>query len=190
MATFEASVKPKLIIHYDILSAYSYLAVHTILNSSLFSKESVDIDFNPVSVRDIFETVGSEGPMNNKYKAAYTSTDFWRLAQRFNLHHGDGLPPAYNGPSTTALRTLHLIKSHHPSSYRASISALYHACWSSHTLFNEVSVLQQTLEPIHGKQTTKELLYLQAGDAAAEELENTMSAAIDSGAFGLPWILG
>ncbi|KAL7272083.1 hypothetical protein RUND412_005121 [Rhizina undulata] len=104
--------------------------------------------------------------MNNKYKAAYTSINFRRLAQGFNLPIGEGVSPIFSGPSTTALSTLLLIRSHYPSSLRTS----------------------GTLEPILGEENTKKLLELQAEGTASEELTRATSAAIDSGAFGLPWI--
>ncbi|KAL7272087.1 hypothetical protein RUND412_005125 [Rhizina undulata] len=148
MSTFEALVKLK-------------------INSSLFSEESVDIDFIPVSIKQIFETVDTQGPMNNN---GIHLDKFSPPRPTLQAPLGHGVPPAFSGPSTTALRTLLLIKSHYPSPY--------------------VSVFQETLEPILGEETTKELLELQVERAASEELANATSAPIDSGVFGLPWILG
>ncbi|MCJ1294758.1 Glutathione S-transferase kappa 1 [Xylographa carneopallida] len=178
---------PRLTLYVDVVSPFSYLAVHVVRNSPVFA--ACDVTFVPALLRGIFTHCGNTAPITVKNKSPWINRERLRWARLFAVPMAEQVPPGWPYSSVAVLRALTALTVIAPEKVGAVLAALYHASFAS---LQRVSTAEEFL-PIFSAVLGKEIADTVAAQCNSEEAKKLLvantDAAIASGAFGLPWFM-
>ena len=128
-------------------------------------------------------------PATNKFKAKYMTRDLIRQAEMFQVPL-TRFPSKFPDSSTKAQRVLTAIRRTQPDLLIASSQALWKCYWGEGRALSEDDNLVAYLTPVVGADEATRYVAVSANDPEIkQELINATQQAVDTGAFGAPWIV-
>lgn len=122
-------------------------------------------------------------------KDKYIGLDRTRSARRFNIPIVTNVPEGFPPNTLPAQRALCTIQSQHPEKLSAALDALYQAFWAEGKPIGEAQVVEKGLARVFGGEQAKEIVASVAKPEVKKLLNDNTQAALESGAFGLPWFV-
>ncbi|KAJ5462306.1 hypothetical protein N7530_010511 [Penicillium desertorum] len=177
---------PKITFYFDIGSPFSCIAFHVLRTSPVFAK--CDIDYVPVSLRDMFQLCKNTPPLAVKNKALWINKERIYWARRFQVPMSEALPEAFPASTSEVQLALCLLAKQYPDKLVPVVGNIYRAFWED----GDSNILTQpgfcsVFESELGAEIARRILDESKGTEAKTILSGNTQNAIDSGAFGLPW---
>ncbi|MCJ1431709.1 hypothetical protein MMC27_001064 [Xylographa pallens] len=209
---------PKLTLYVDVVSPFSYLAVHVVRNSPVFAP--CEVTYVPALLGGIFKHCGNTAPImvkslplrcfhsHSSYparfvypspqprssrpfsdKSTWINLERLRWARLFGVPMTEQVPPGWPQSSVAILRALAALSLLAPEKVGDVLAALCHASFACQ---QRVSTAEQFL-PIFSEVLGKEMADAVAAQCTSEEAKKLLMVntekAIETGAFGLPWFV-
>eukprot|EP00922_Rhytidocystis_sp_ex-Travisia-forbesii_P047784 GHVS01071265.1.p1 GENE.GHVS01071265.1~~GHVS01071265.1.p1 ORF type:complete len:239 (-),score=31.71 GHVS01071265.1:416-1132(-) len=198
--------------YYDIGSMYSYFAFH-VLKNYVLNKDSaalcvtssyppplgchvsfrgdggiwpsVRVCLCPVLVGGIFKQTGNQAPATLPAKAAYTMKDTERISLELNIPCS--IPSFFPINSLQVMRLLTTIALYAPDQLWRVTHQFFQSYWGDGLNLQDVRVLEQILSNCFTSSEGQLLMTRSQEQQVKDCLKATTDAAVDSGAFGVPW---
>jgi len=177
--------------HLDVSSVYSYITIEYLLkHREILLSHDVTINFIPIFLGGINVGSGNKPPWSLPAKSAYGKFD---VARSKRYHGLERISPPDFFPPLTLLpqRALCYIKASFPSDkFEKSWQALFHSMWIDHVNITQLEPFAQSLKSTKiFTEAEVEAIVKAAGEKEWKDklLANT-AKALESGAFGAPWM--
>ena len=169
--------------YFDFVSPNSYIAAHGI--GDIAAKHARTVDWRPVSLFHIWDTIDHHPMGKPKAKARYSIRDFKRSAEIAGLPLT--MPKAFPLDADLARRTFYRLNADDPGLAQAFAGAVFERYWAEG---GDIS----TPEQIAGATAAlgvgaAEMTAAQDDEAAAAAAAAATEEAIDAGVFGVPYMV-
>ncbi|KAJ5971477.1 uncharacterized protein N7479_001395 [Penicillium vulpinum] len=177
---------PKIIFYFDIGSPFSCIAFHALRTSPVFA--TCDIDYVPVSLRDLFQLCQNTPPIAVKNKFQWINRERIYWARRFQVPMSEAIPEGFPASTSDVQLALSLLSTKFPDKLIPIMEKIYRGFWEE----GNSDVLTQPgfstlFESELGAENAKRILDEFKGTEAKAVLGEGTRDAFTSGAFGLPW---
>ncbi|KAL7269415.1 hypothetical protein RUND412_007922 [Rhizina undulata] len=179
---------PKLKFYIDVVSPYTYLAFHVIRDTPAFRR--CNITYVPVFLGGIMHATGNRPPITIKNKGAYMPHDLERWATKFGVPMARGTPKGFPLNTLLTQRSLVALQRSHPDVLEVAMEKLLEALWVERKSVDTEEVLVDVLSSIVVRNDAKEIVARAKNDETVKaRLKENTEDALESGSFGLPWIV-
>lgn len=137
------------------------------------------------------KSTNNQPPLNIKNKDKWIDRERAQYARLFSIPMATTKPPKF--PIMTlyvqrVLASLHLLKPDDNESLARVVDKLWEAFWVRHEDVHTPEVYTKYFEEVLGAELTKKCVEM-AGKEGKEAILKETQKAVDSGAFGLPWMV-
>ncbi|CAI7655555.1 unnamed protein product [Penicillium viridicatum] len=177
---------PQITFYFDIGSPFACIAFHALRTSPVFAK--CDIQYVPVSLRDLFQTCQNTPPLAVKNKFQWINRERIYWARRFKVPMSEAIPEGFPAPTSDVQLALSLLATQFPNNLVSIVDKLYRGFWEegSSKVLTE-SGFAAVFESELGAENAKQILDQFKGTKARAILDGNTQQVFTSGAFGLPW---
>ncbi|KAK2827809.1 hypothetical protein FQN49_007324 [Arthroderma sp. PD_2] len=178
---------PKITLYVDIVSPFAYIAYHVLRHSPVFA--ACTTSYVPVFLGGIIQATGNIPPIRIKNKDKWINVERMRWSKLLGVPIIETMPDGFPVSTLAVQRALCVIAEDHPEKLAGCIDALYHSLWvKSDSAVGKPEGYMPVLESVIGKDAAAKV----AEKATTAEIKKTLVSnterALESGAFGLPWI--
>ncbi|KAF7622412.1 thioredoxin-like protein [Aspergillus flavus] len=178
---------PKLTLYFDLLSPFSYVAFHILRNSPTFSK--CEITYTPVLLRDLFTICGNPPPIAVKNKSIWLNKQRLYWSRRLNLPMCESPPAGFPFPTAEVQSILLVLSERYPEKIAEVVERLYRGLWGDgDSGIVTTDGFMGVLGDMFGEVVAGEILEVSQDSETKLRLTENTQKAVDTGAFGLPWI--
>ncbi|KGO70278.1 Major facilitator superfamily domain, general substrate transporter [Penicillium italicum] len=147
-----------------------------------------DIEYVPVSLRDLFQSCQNTPPIAVKNKFQWINRERIYWARRFQVPMSEAIPKGFPAPTSEVQLALGLVATQFPNTLVPIVDKLYRGFWED----GNSDVLTQSgfaaiFESELGAENAKQILDESKGTEAKAILDGNTQQVFTSGAFGLPW---
>ncbi|KAJ5153691.1 Major facilitator superfamily [Penicillium coprophilum] len=165
---------------------FSCIAFHALTTSPVFA--TCDIDYVPVSLRDLFQLCQNTPPIAVKNKFQWINRERIYWARRFQVPMSEAIPKGFPASTADVQLALCLLATEYPDKLVPIVERISRGFWEE----GNSGVLTQPgfsaiFESELGAENAKRILNEFKGAAAQAILGRRTQEAFTSGAFGLPW---
>lgn len=170
-----------IIFYCEVASPYAYIAAHTI--EAVGTKHDREVLWRPVSLGHIWKAIGASnvGPAAIPQKAKYLLTDSGRAARMAGLPMAK--PAVFPVDAKLARLAFYHLNARDPERAKKFMLGVFDKYWAKS---EEITTVENLADL--GIETSELEAALADQDAKAAMIEAT-NAAVDSGAFGMPWFV-
>jgi glutathione S-transferase kappa 1 len=170
---------------FDVVSPYTYLAFELLLRVQ--PSWEFKLILTPAFLGGVMQASGNKPPATVPNKAKYLFKDIIRNSKQFNIQM---IPQPKKFPIMTlnCMRCLIWIQEAHPDKLIPAARAFWEQYWGRGDDISTPEAIQEIMNKVlpEDKESWKEAV--QSPEIKEKLLKNTQRA-IDSGAFGFPWML-
>ncbi|KAM5451844.1 putative glutathione transferase [Microsporum audouinii] len=178
---------PRITLYVDIVSPFAYIAYHVLRNSPVFAKCTVT--YVPVFLGGIMHATGNSPPIRIKNKDKWINKERMRWAKVLEVPISKATPEGFPVNTLAVQRALCAIAEDRPEKLTASLDALYHALWvKADSAVGKPEGFLPVLESVIGKEAAVKVAEKATTAEIKKALISNTDRAVESGAFGLPWI--
>lgn len=174
-----------IIFYCEVVSPYAYIGAHTI--EKVAAKHGREVLWRPVSLGHIWKAIGATnvGPAAIPAKARYLLTDSGRAAKMAGLPMAK--PAVFPVDAKLVRLAFYRLNARDPDLAKKFMLGVFDKYWAKSEEITTVAHLSGLAGEL-GIETSELEAALEDGDAKAAMIEAT-NAAVDSGAFGMPWFV-
>ncbi len=169
--------------YFEFNSPFAYIAANTI--EDVAAKHGVDVSWRPVSLGHIWKAIGATnvGPAGNPVKLKYQAQDSARFAKLAGLPLTR--PSVHPVDAKLARLAFYRLSAKDPELGKTFVKTVFDQFWGRGEDITDVEHLSGVMKEIG--ESEEELTAALTDDAAKKQVIDYTQAAIDSGAFGMPW---
>ena len=169
--------------YFDFSSPYGYLASRRI--DGIAAGHGLTVAWRPHLIGAVFPTTGSKPLLDIPMKGDYARHDLLRTARHMGVPFQ--LPQQFPFLSVAAARAFYWLSDSDPAKAHDLAAALYNATFGEG---RDITAIDNIVEIADGLGVDGESLRVALGDAAVKErVKREVSAAIERGVFGSPYIV-
>uniref|UniRef100_W6NAR6 Glutathione S-transferase kappa n=1 Tax=Haemonchus contortus TaxID=6289 RepID=W6NAR6_HAECO len=181
--------KIKIDLYYDVISPYSWIAFESLLRYQ--HVWPIEVNLKPCSLRGIMMGSGNKPPGVVMNKAIYMMSDLRRNNEFWNMNMSppkDFMKLIKTETSDNAMKLLLIIQKERPEKLEIASREFWKRIWSNGEMIFRRPDFEKVLA---ASGITNAPHYIDQIDSslATALLEQNTKAALDSGAFGAPWIV-
>eukprot|EP00475_Leptophrys_vorax_P026733 TRINITY_DN3790_c0_g1_i8.p1 TRINITY_DN3790_c0_g1~~TRINITY_DN3790_c0_g1_i8.p1 ORF type:complete len:227 (+),score=53.12 TRINITY_DN3790_c0_g1_i8:30-683(+) len=174
---------------YDVVSPYSYFAFETLIR--LEPVWGFRLVLTPAFLGGVLQGSGNKTPVAVVAKEHYFYQDIARCSKQFGVRiTPNGKPNKFPISSLANMRTLVWIQEKYPNKLMTISRAFWEMYWGQGLDISTAEAIQQIM--VNGAITTDESVHWKEAIKSSEVKQKLMrntQRALDTGAFGLPWML-
>ncbi|PGH14725.1 hypothetical protein AJ79_02891 [Helicocarpus griseus UAMH5409] len=176
---------PKITLYLDLVSPFAYIAYYLARHSPVFAK--CEITYVPVILGGIIKATNNVAPINIKNKDKWIDIERKRWAKLLNVPIYPKTPEGFPISTLSVQRTLCAIPA---QKLPACYDALYKAFWvEGNPKAGSPETYLPILEAVVGKEVAGDALAQSSIQPIKDRLSANTAKAVESGAFGLPWMV-
>jgi glutathione S-transferase kappa 1 len=170
---------------FDVVSPYSYICFEVLLG--LQEAWDFELILTPASLGTVLQASGNKPPGTNPLKGKYLLQDIVRSAKLYEIE----FKPAKKFPTNTSvcMRCLLWIQETCPENLVPAARAFWKQYYGAEQDIADPEVIEKVMDSVlsaEHKSTWNEVI---KSPQVKEKFEQNTQKAIDSGAFGFPWML-
>ncbi|XP_033108967.1 glutathione S-transferase kappa 1-like [Anneissia japonica] len=183
-----APVKKTIELFYDVISPYSWLAFEIL--GRYRKKWNIDLQYKPFFLGGIMHGSDNKPPGLNPMKAMYMMQDLGNMRDYTGVPISTSTPAFFEQRSLTAQRFLTVVKEEQPEDLEEVSRQLWLRIWSKGEDITEPeSVLEAAKASGISEDVARNFMSKVKDPSVKEKLQTVTGIALESGAFGSPWIL-
>ncbi|XP_071945149.1 glutathione S-transferase kappa 1-like isoform X1 [Antedon mediterranea] len=184
-----APIKKTIELFYDVISPYSWLAFEIL--GRYRQRWNIDLQYKPFFLGGIMQGADNKPPGLNPMKAVYMFDDLAMQRDYTGVLFSKSVPTSFfEQSSLTAQRFLTVVNDQHPDDLEEVSRQLWIRMWSKNKdITDPTSVLEAAQAAGMSEEVANKCMSEVKDQSTNEELKRITGIALESGAFGAPWIL-
>ncbi|XGW10739.1 hypothetical protein V3C99_012335 [Haemonchus contortus] len=176
-------------LYYDVISPYSWVAFESLLRYQFVWP--IEVFLKPFSLQGIRMLSGNKPPGTVKNKLIYMLNDLQRSNEFWNMNISapkDFMEMIEHENSDNAMKLLLIIQKERPEKLEIASREFWKRIWSDGEPISRRSDFEKVLAASEIENPSKYIDRIDSSSAMTLLFQNT-KAALDTGAFGAPWII-
>ncbi|KAI6213120.1 hypothetical protein M3Y94_00112800 [Aphelenchoides besseyi] len=180
---------PRLDFYFDVISPFSYIAFEALVGYE--SRLPAKINFKPAAIGPIFKSSGNSPPLLCPAKAKYVANDLLMLSKYWNVpfrHPSNPMKRMLGANTSKIQKFLVAVKLNQPADLRALMRGFWTRFFVEDKNIFDIEDIREVCAKLNISNVDK-LIQQSEEQNIADKYRKYTNEAVESDAFGLPWML-